>query len=169
MTTADALPGDMPGLRAAALALIAERDELLRRVERMRQLIRQFQRAQFGRHSERLDPDQLALALEEREIASAQEQAAAEKQAPPPRPRSEPGKRKSLPAHLPRIEVVIEPETTSCPCRGEAMHVISEVKSERLDSHRRRWSARSRIRCRELRPLLGDPGRRGQFRHRHLL
>jgi hypothetical protein len=32
MTTADALPGDMPGLRAAALALIAERDELLRRV-----------------------------------------------------------------------------------------------------------------------------------------
>ena len=47
MTTADALPGDMPGLRAAALALIAERDELLRRVERMRQLIRQFQRAQF--------------------------------------------------------------------------------------------------------------------------
>jgi hypothetical protein len=95
MTTADALPGDMPGLRAAALALIAERDELLRCVERMRQLIRQFQRAQFGRHSERLDPDQLALALEEREIASAQEQAAAEKQAPPPRPRSEPGKRKS--------------------------------------------------------------------------
>jgi transposase IS166 family protein len=60
MTTADALPVDMPGLRAAALALIAERDELLRRVERMRQLIRQFQRAQFGRHSERLDPDQLA-------------------------------------------------------------------------------------------------------------
>jgi len=63
MTTADALPGDMPGLRAAALALIAERDELLRRVERMRQLIRQFQRAQFGRHSERLDPDQLHASL----------------------------------------------------------------------------------------------------------
>src|SRR5262245_2368201 len=51
--------------RAAALALIAERDELLRRVERMRQIIRQFQRAQFGRHSERLDPDQLQLLLEE--------------------------------------------------------------------------------------------------------
>src|SRR5436305_10412474 len=86
MTTADALPGDMPGLRAAALALIAERDELLRRVERMRQLLRQFQRAQFGRHSERLDPDQLQLALEERDIASAHGQAAAEKQAPAPRP-----------------------------------------------------------------------------------
>src|ERR1700738_3302965 len=101
MTTADALPGDMPGLRAAALALIAERDELLRRVERMRQLLRQFQRAQFGRHSERLDPDQLQLALEERDIASAHRQAAAEKQAPAPRPRSEPGKRKSLPDTTP--------------------------------------------------------------------
>ena len=46
MTTAEALPGDMTSLRAAALALTAERYELLRRVERMRQIIRQFQRAQ---------------------------------------------------------------------------------------------------------------------------
>ena len=152
MTTADALPGDMPGLRAAALALIAERDELLCRVERMRQIIRQFQRAQFGRHSERLDPDQLALAFEEREIASAQKQAAAEKQAPAPRPRSEPGKRKSLPAHLPRIEVVIEPETTSCPCCGKAMHLIGEEKSERLDvipaQHRILLTRRPKYGCR---------------------
>ena len=35
MTTADALPEDMSGLRAAALALLAERDELLRGVDRM--------------------------------------------------------------------------------------------------------------------------------------
>jgi transposase len=152
MTTADALPGDMPGLRAAALALIAERDELLRRVERMRQIIRQFQRAQFGRHSERLDPDQLQLALEEREIASAQTQAAAEKQATTPRPRSEPGQRKSLPAHLPRIEVVIEPETTSCRCCGGALHVIGEEKSERLDvipaQHRVIVTRRPKYACR---------------------
>ena len=37
------------------------------RVERMHHIIRQFQRAQFGRRSERLDPDQLQLTLEERE------------------------------------------------------------------------------------------------------
>jgi transposase len=133
MTTADALPEDMPGLRAVALRLLAERDELTRRVEAMHHIIRQFQRAQFGRHSERLDPEQLQLALEEHEIASAHEQAAAEKQAKTPRPRSEPGQRKSLPSHLPRIEVVIEPETTSCPCCGGSMHVIGEEKSERLD------------------------------------
>jgi hypothetical protein len=114
MTTADALPEDMPGLRAAALALLAERDELLRRVDRMHHIIRQFQRAQFGRHSEKLDPDQLQLGLEEREIARAHKQATAEKQTTASHPRLEPGRRKSLPAHLPRIEVIIEPETTSC-------------------------------------------------------
>jgi transposase len=108
MTTPDVLPEDMASLRAVTLALIAERDELLRRVERMHHIIRQFQRAQFGRHSERLDPDQLQLVLEEREIASVHEQAMAEKQATAPRPGAEPGARKSLPTpHLPRIEVMI--------------------------------------------------------------
>lgn len=152
MTTAEALPGDMPSLRAAALALIAERDELLRRVERMRQIIRQFQRAQFGRHSERLDPDQLQLALEEREIASAHQQAAAEQQVTARGRRSEPGQRKSLPPHLPRIEVLIAPETTSCPCCGGAMHVIGEEKSERLDvipaQHRILVTRRPKYGCR---------------------
>jgi hypothetical protein len=113
--------------------MLAERDELLRRVERMHDIIRQLQRAQFGRHSERLDPDQLRLALEEREIASAHKQAAAEKQATVPRTRTEAVARKSLPAHLLRIEVVVEPETTSCPCCGSGMHVIGEEKSERLE------------------------------------
>src|SRR6202043_1093507 len=98
----------------------------------MRQLIRQFQRAQFGRHSERLDPDQLQLGLEEREIARSHEQATAEKRTTGLRPRPEPGGGKSLPAHLPRVEMVIEPETTSCPCCGSSMHVIGEEKSERL-------------------------------------
>jgi len=152
MTTADALPKDMPGLRAVTLRLLAERDELTRRVEAMHHIIRQFQRAQYGRRSERLDPDQLPLALEEREITAAREQATAEKRATAPRPRSEPGQRKSLPAHLPRIEVVIEPETTSCPCCGGSMHVIGEGKSERLDvipaQHRILVTRRPKYGCR---------------------
>jgi hypothetical protein len=97
--------------RAPALALLAERDGLLRRVERMHHIIRRFQRAQFGRRSERLDPDQRQLTLEERDIAAVQEQATAEKRTPAPRPRTQPGARKSLPADLPRVEVVIEPAT----------------------------------------------------------
>jgi transposase len=151
MATADVLPEDMPGLRAAALALLAERDELLRRVERTYHIIRQFQRAQFGRHSEKLDPDQLQFALEEDEIAAAAATSDAQKKRPHP-PRAEPGKRKSLPAHLPRVEVVIEPETTSCPCCGGAMHVIGEEKSERLDvipaQHRILVTRRPKYGCR---------------------
>jgi transposase len=150
MTTADALPEDMPSLRAAALALIAERDELLRRVERMHHIIRQFQRAQYGRHSERLDDDQLQLTLEEQEITAAT--AASVEARKSRRPRAEPGKRKSLPAHLPRIEVIIEPETTSCPCCGGDMHVIGEEKSERLDiipaQHRVLVTCRPKYGCR---------------------
>ena len=152
MTTADKLPEDMPGLRGAALALLAERDELLRRVERMHLIIRVLQRAQFGRRSEQLDPEQLRLALEEREIASAREQATTEQQTKAPRPRPAPGERKSLPAHLPRIEEVIEPETTSCPCCGGGMHVIGEEKSERLDvipaQHRILVTRRPKYGCR---------------------
>jgi transposase len=152
MTAADALPEDVPGLRAAAVALIAERDALLDRIERMQLIIRQLQRAQFGRHSERLDPDQLQLALEEREIVRAHVQAAAEKSEAKPRPRTEPGIRKSLPANLPRVVVVVEPATTSCPCCGKAMHVIGEERSERVDvipaQHRILVTRRPKYGCR---------------------
>jgi transposase len=38
-----------------------------------------------------------------------------------------------LPAHLPREEIVIEPQIKSCPCCGGDLHVIGEDRSERLD------------------------------------
>ena len=41
--------------------------------------------------------------------------------------------RTSLPAHLPRVEVVVAPADTACPCCRAAMHRIGEERSERLD------------------------------------
>lgn len=41
--------------------------------------------------------------------------------------------RGSLPKHLPRIEVVIEPDSLVCPCGCGLMHKIGEDRSERLD------------------------------------
>ena len=38
-----------------------------------------------------------------------------------------------LPAQLPRVEVVLEPEDTACPCCGGAMVVIGDDSAERLD------------------------------------
>ena len=91
---------------------------------------------QFGRRSEKLDPDQLNLALEDLEQAVAETEAEQEKADPALRTaRAEKRRagRGSLPEHLPRIEVVIEPDDTACPCCGGAMHVIGEDRSQRLD------------------------------------
>jgi hypothetical protein len=91
MTTAvDDLPGDADELRAAVLAMRvaldaerAERRRLEEQNERLCHFIRQLQRMQFGRRSEKLDPDQLNLALEDIEQAVAEADAEAEKADPP--------------------------------------------------------------------------------------
>src|SRR6201999_2996579 len=41
--------------------------------------------------------------------------------------------RGALPEHLPRVEIVVDPQDTACPCCGGAMHVIGEDCSQRLD------------------------------------
>jgi transposase len=41
--------------------------------------------------------------------------------------------RGALPAHLPRVHVMIAPEDTNCPCCRAPMHVIGEDAAERLD------------------------------------
>jgi hypothetical protein len=46
-------------------AAVAERDQALSRMDRLQHLLRQLQRAQFGRRSEKLDPEQLQLAIED--------------------------------------------------------------------------------------------------------
>src|SRR5215204_427476 len=65
--------------RAERDAAIAERDQALSQMDRLRHLLRQLQRAQFGRRSEKLDPEQLLLALEDIEQAVAGNEAAEDK------------------------------------------------------------------------------------------
>nr|WP_173276917.1 MULTISPECIES: IS66 family transposase [unclassified Sphingomonas]AJW29558.1 putative transposase [Sphingomonas sp. JE1] len=59
--------------------------------------------------------------------------------------------RASLPAHLPRFETVIEPESLECACGG-TLHKIGEDRSERLDiipaQHRVMVTIRPRYACR---------------------
>ena len=137
------LPNDVAALHAMLAQAWAERDavraenaQLAGQNDRLRHLLRQLQRMQFGRRSERLDPDQLNLALEDLEQAVAETEAEQETADPALR-RARAAKRRaergSLPAHLPRVEIVIEPEDTACPCCGDAMQVIGEDRSQRLD------------------------------------
>src|ERR671939_1191961 len=111
-------------------AACAERDAAQAEIEKLRLLIRQLQRGQFGRRSERLEPDQLQLGLEDLEQAAAAAEAAQEAAtrssgAPRP-PRSRRRNLGALPAHLPRVEVLVDVEDKACPCCGGAMHVIRE-------------------------------------------
>src|SRR5690242_18461061 len=57
-------------------AACTERDAASAEIEKLRLLVRQLQRNRFGRRSERLDPDQLQLGLEDLEQAAAAAEAA---------------------------------------------------------------------------------------------
>src|SRR5215216_1000383 len=123
-------------LQAKHDAVLSERDAAQAEIEKLRLLIRQLQRGQFGRRSERLDPDQLQLGLEDLEqtaAAEAAQEAASKSSDTPWPPRSRRRNLGALPAHLPRVEVLVDVEDKSCPCCGRALHVIGEDTSEMLD------------------------------------
>jgi transposase len=110
--------------------LLAERAESAR----LRQIIQELQRHRFGRRAETLPEDQLLLALEEVEQSEAandaQREESAPNQCPPARRRVNRG---ALPAHLPRLETVVDVESMACPCCAGPLHRIGEDVSERLD------------------------------------
>src|SRR5271169_1895658 len=121
-------------LRAERDSLRAERDTAAAEIDKLRLMIRQLLRAQYGRRSETLDPDQLQLGLEEVEqsLGTAQAPASAATKTPGER---QPARRNrgALPPHLPRYEVIVDIDDKSCPCCGGPLHVIGEDVSEMLD------------------------------------
>ena len=146
----EALPTDIVALHAliraerSALASVisardaafAERDQLVARNARLEYILAEVRRAHFGRKSERISDNQLALALEDLEAALAKDEAKDEK-ADSALKLARAHKRRTSRVlkfdHLPHEEVVIEPESTVCPCCGGALHVIGEDTSRRLD------------------------------------
>lgn len=122
-------PDDPVALKALLTAREAE-------IDRLHQIIREPQRHRFGRRAESLPVDQLLLGLEEAEQVEAEDVAREEAEDPAKREvraRRRRANRGALPAHLPRIEQVIDVADKSCPgCRGQ-LHVMGEDVSERLD------------------------------------
>src|SRR5918994_2376159 len=131
------LPDDVATLKALLLAERATAARLAGHNEQLRAIVKELQRALFRAGSEKTaDPDQLQLALEDLEQALAQSEAEAEKSdatRQASRRQQRRVNRGALPKHLPREEVVIEPENTTCPCCQGAMHRIGEDVAERLD------------------------------------
>ncbi|WP_395683118.1 IS66 family transposase [Inquilinus sp.] len=112
--------------------LLAERAES----ERLRQIIKELQRHRFGRRAESLPPEQLQLGLEDAEQVEAAGHAEGE-QAVPAERKARAARRRTnrgaLPAHLPRIETVVDVEHPVCPCCSGTLHRIGEDVAERLD------------------------------------
>ena len=127
MTAPDELPNDIAALKAI---IRAQQDQNAR----LEALVASFKKALFGAKSEKIDPAQYELELEDIETAIAQVEAeidADARTAPVRPPKQRQTNRGSLPKHLERVEVVIEPER-SCTC-GAEHHIIGEDVSERLD------------------------------------
>jgi transposase len=129
LVPSDALPDDLQTLKAM---LLAERCES----ERLRQIIKELQRHRFGRRAETLPEEQMLLGLEDVEQVAASGEAEQDESAPDGRAgraRKRRTNRGSLPAHLPRIEVVVDVDDKTCPCCKGELHRIGEDRSERLD------------------------------------
>ena len=151
LTEAD-LPEDIDALRALVLdqsrmlaearaskdaqlaELVLAKGEADAEIERLQAIINAFMRHRFGTRSEQLDPDQLQLGLEDVETALGQARAVRDAVSQLDR-RDKPRKtnRGSLPAHLERVEQVVDVEDKACPCCGGALHAIGEDVAERLD------------------------------------
>ena len=134
MLDAADLPDDIAALKAMLIAAEARDRRKDERIERLEKLVAAFKQAAFGRKSEKTDPDQFDLALEDLETAMAAIHAEdeAEDRCSQATGQATRANRGSLPKHLPRIEEVIEPESLICACGG-CLHCIGEDVSERLD------------------------------------
>ena len=118
-------------LHAKVVSLTERNRNLEDRNRRLEHLVRELRRAVYGKKSEKLHPDQLLLAFEELEGALAEAEAPA---STTPRAKRRARRRNigHLPAHLPRVFDVIEPESTLCPCGCGEMTKIGEDRTERL-------------------------------------
>ena len=128
MMTGSDLPDDIDALKAMILASQAEmldRDAIIERkedrIQRLERLVADFKRALFGARSEKADPAQYELALEDIETAMAAVHAEDAALDPPASRAAKPRNtnRGSLPKHLARIEEVITPDSTFCGCGAE--------------------------------------------------
>ena len=127
-------------------AVVAEKEafitELKALIEKLEGQVRDYRRTKFGPKSEKMDPAQLALALEDLEtaiaethaqIADVEDRIAASEPEPAKRKPRAPRKARALPESLPRVERVVEPDSIVCPCGCGDMVRIGEDRSERLD------------------------------------
>lgn len=125
------LPSDPELLQRLVRDIATAIDHRDTEIERLKSIIKKLQRMQFGRSSERMDSDQLALGLEDidSDIAHIEEE---QPKGIPEATATQP-RRRALPDHLPREDVRLDVESEVCSCCGGALHLVGESVSEMLD------------------------------------
>lgn len=119
-------------------AALAERDREIHhketRIAALTAEIARLRRVQFAARSEQMNPQQRALFDEaiETDIAAVEAELESLQAPATPRVRRQP-RRQALPADLPRIQTRHEPESRTCASCGEALTLIGEHVSEKLD------------------------------------
>ena len=151
----DDLPTDLALLQRLVRDLVADKERRDGEIDKLRLIIKQLQRHQFGRRSEKLDPEQLALGFEDLacDIGRVEEKQTQSKPPSEGTTADKPAPRGTLPAHLPRHDVMHDVATSSCPGCGGALHAAGETTSEMLD-----WVPASLRVLRIRRPKYGCRG-----------
>jgi transposase len=129
------LPDDPSRLKDMVTALSGECGTLMGElksrdilIEKLKHQLAGMRQHRFGSRSEALD--QLALRLEDEEIAaSAQEPSPADAGQPATPPKGKP-KRKPLPSHLPRNETTLSPGDSCAECGGDLKTLGEDVTEE---------------------------------------
>jgi len=98
------------------------------RIANLHAIIKQLERARFGRSSEKIDTDQQAFAFEEVQTGLGAIEADSRWQGPAGERRRASRPRKAFPAHLERVEIVVEPEAVACGC-GDCRPVPRQQKA----------------------------------------
>jgi transposase len=122
-------------LNAENNALMTKNHSLLSEVELLKEQLRLLKAKRFGRSSEKLDSQiqQLELWIEENELASSYKaDQIVETDLAKPEEKRRP-KRLKLPAHLPREDVILNPEVTCPECGGMEFRKIADDISETLE------------------------------------
>ncbi len=120
------LPEDPATLQHLLLEAQAE-------ITRLQTLIVGLLRHRFGRRSEPLGDDALDQGIEDLEQSLAEQTAKTEAAQPVARAAPPKRNRGALPAHLPRVEVMVDVADKTCPCCGAGLHAIGEDRAEMLD------------------------------------
>ncbi|EUC12582.1 IS66 family transposase [Paraburkholderia hospita] len=124
---------DLANLRDTVMTLEKSLSDRALEIEHLKLWITKLQRMQFGRKSEKIDRqiEQLELRLED--LQADDGAAAADTSRQPRAEGSKPTGRKPLPPHLPREDVVYQPDEACCPQCGGELGDLGEDVAEQLD------------------------------------